>query len=359
MKSKTAFAVVCFCVLSILSVFPCLVTPGFAAEQYTIKFNWEIGAGKSQCTVWPYKPGGRFEYLVKKYTDGRVKLDIKEGLIGTTESLIGVADGRVDMGTQITAFGSGTYPIIDWGGMPGLITNGPGVGYEWAEALLDPRMQKVLETATRPKGFIILGGNPALAGDAIFGKKAIRTLEDFKGQKIRGGGVIMTKELEAFGAKAVSISAAEVEEALIRGTVDAVHTTLNFGLEHRFFDICPFISIWPFSQPFPVINAVNAKKFDSLPKDIQDGLRAASAQLTREIGGVCDQMELTYKIWADSSKAKLVYADPAEVKIAAQRMIPVIEFWLKLAGPEGKEALRIACEYGTGPGVALIKDLVK
>jgi TRAP-type C4-dicarboxylate transport system substrate-binding protein len=296
---------------------------------------------------------------VNQYTKGRVKLDIKEGLIGPTESLLAISDGRVDMGGQLTALCSGTFPLLDFGAMPGFITTGPGVGYEWAAALLDPRMQKILEDYTRPKGFIILGASPALAANAIYGNKPIRTLDDFKGQKIRGGGVIMTKELEAFGAKAVSISTAEVEQALIRGTVDAVHTTLNFGQEHRFFEIVKYINIWPFSQPYAMLISINAKKFDALPKDLQNGLRAAGRQITWEIASVCEQQEKTYTIWAEASKAKVIYAEPGEVKKAADRMVPVIKFWLKIAGPQAPEVLRIAAEYATGPAVSQVKELVK
>jgi len=333
--------------------------PATKAAPTTFKFNWEIAAGKTQCTVWPFRPNGRFSHLLDTHTKGRLKLDVKEGLIGPTESILAVGDGRVDMGTQIAAFSSGTYPLLDWGGVPGLITSGPAVGYEWAEALLDPRMMKLLESYTRPKGFLVLGGAPALSGNSIWGKKPIRTLEDFKGQKIRGAGLIMTKELEAFGASAVSISVAEVEEALIRGTVDAVHTSLNFGSEHRFFDVVNYVSIWPFTQPYPVLIAVNAKKFDSLPKDLQNGLRSASAQMTREVAAVCEQMEITYRLWAESSKAKVVYADPAEVPKAAERLVPVIQLWLKMAGPMGPDVLRVAAEYGTGPTLALVKALIK
>lgn len=346
--------------LAALLAGPFLATFGYAADVYTLKFNWEIAAGKTQCTVWPYAPGGRFEKLVTQHTKGAVKLDIKEGLIGPTESLMAISDGRVDMGGQLTALASATYPLIDFGAMPGFITTGPGVGYEWAGALLDPRMKKIMEEYSRPKGFIILGASPALAANAIYGNKPIKTLADFKGKKIRGGGVILTKELEAFGAKAVSISTAEVEEALMRGTVDAVHTTLNFGQEHRFFEVTKYINIWPFSQPYAMLISINAKKFDSLPKKIQEGLRAAGEQITWEIASVCEQQEKTYTIWAESSKsAEVVYADPAEVKKAAERMVPVIEFWLKMAGPQGAEVLRIAADYATGPSVPQVKALIK
>jgi TRAP-type C4-dicarboxylate transport system substrate-binding protein len=336
-----------------------LTTSSYAADVYTLKFNWEIAAGKTQCTVWPYAPGGRFEKLVTQHTKGAVKLDIKEGLIGPTESLMAISDGRVDMGGQLTALASATYPLVDFGAMPGFITTGPGVGYEWAAALLDPRMKKIMEKYSRSKGFIILGASPALAANAIYGNKRIQTLADFKGTKIRGGGVILTKELEAFGAKAVSISTAEVEEALMRGTVDAVHTTLNFGQEHRFFEICKYINIWPFSQPYAMLIAINAKKFDSLPQEVQQGLRAAGEQITWEIASVCEQQVYTYNIWAESSKAEVVYADPEDVKKAAERMVPVIQFWLKMAGPEGAEVLRIAADYATGPAVSQVKALVK
>jgi TRAP-type transport system periplasmic protein len=352
------------CVIVIVCVMMVPLSLAFAqpageTKPITLKFNWEIASGKSMSVVWPFRPGGRFHQILDGHTGGKLKLDIKEGLVGPTESILAVGDGRVDIGTQITAFCSGTYPLLDWGGLPGFITSGPAVGYEWTEAMLDPRMVELLERYTRPKGFVIVGALPSLSSNSIWGKKPIRTLEDFKGQKIRGAGVFATKELEAFGAKAVSISVAEVEEALIRGTVDAVHTSLNYGCEHRFFDIVNYVSIWPFTQPYPIVLAINTKAYDALPRDLQEGLRAAGAQMSREISSVCEQMEITYRLWAESSKAKVVYAEPSDVAKAADRLVPVIEMWLKVAGQEGPELLRIASEYATGPTLIHVKELVR
>jgi hypothetical protein len=53
---------------------------GAPAKPVTLSFNWEGAYGRANCLVWPFRPGGSFEQLVTKHTNGMVKLDIKEKL---------------------------------------------------------------------------------------------------------------------------------------------------------------------------------------------------------------------------------------------------------------------------------------
>ena len=88
------------------------------AAPTTITFNWEGAYGRQNILVWPFRPGGRFEQLVTQHTGGTVKLDIKEKLFGIMDSAYAIGDGRVMMGTQSVPAASGTYPLLDFGGIP-------------------------------------------------------------------------------------------------------------------------------------------------------------------------------------------------------------------------------------------------
>ena len=109
------------------------------AAPTTLSFNWEGAYGRGNILVWPFRPGGRYEQLVTQYTNGTVKLDIKEKLFSIMDSAFAVGDGRVLMGTQSIAAASGTYPLLDFGGIPGLFSEIPNGATEYANALLDPR----------------------------------------------------------------------------------------------------------------------------------------------------------------------------------------------------------------------------
>lgn len=364
-KKLVGFAV---CLLGFLgfSMIPALAqstpakgAPAKTGAPITLTFNWEGAYGRANCLVWPFRPGGSFEHLVTKYTNGMVKLDIKEKLYGIMESAFAIGDGRIQMGTQSIPAATGTYPLLDFGGIPGLFADPPQGAYQWAEAFLDPKMMEIWDKYSRPAGFKILGASISSANNALWGNKAIKTLEDFKGVKTRTSGRTQTSALKTLGGSPITLSMAEVEDALYRGTVDAICTSKNFGAERGLIDLCKFTSVWPVTPVFAQFIAVNAKVWDKLPPSAQQGLLRAGAEVTREMAPVVEQMEISYTLWIRASKCQLITPEPTEVKKAMELMRPVVKEWLDTVGPHGKDVLRAALHYANGPSVPFISDMAK
>ena len=330
-----------------------------AQSPTTLTFNWEAAYGRANILVWPFRPGGRYEMLVNQHTNGSVKLDIKEKLFGIMDSAFAVGDGRVMMGTQSIPAASGTYPLMDFGGIPGLFSPMPNGAVEYANAFLDPKMMAVFDKYTEKAGFKVIGAAISLANDALWGKKPIRTLEDFKGVKMRAAGRTQTAALRALGGSPVTLSMAEIEEAFSRGTVDAITSSRSFGAERGLTAMASHVSVWPVTPIFAQFIAVNNKAWDKLSQQQKSGLLAASAQLTREMPLALEQMDVTYNLWIRSAKTELVYPDEAEVKKAMSRMQPVVNDWLQTAGPLGKDALRIAVQHAKGPSADFARSMVK
>lgn len=342
-----------------VSVFAPPAAQAQTAAPTTLTFNWEGAYGRQNVLVWPFRPGGRFEQLVTEHTGGTVKLDIKEKLFGIMDSAYAIGDGRVMMGTQSIPAASGTYPLLDFGGIPGLFAAMPLGATEYANALLDPKMMAVLDKFTQPAGFKILGASISLANDALWGNKPIRTVADFKGVKMRASGRTQTSALRALGGSPLTLSMAEIEEALSRGTVDAITTSKSFGAERGLSPMAKYISVWPITPIFPQIIAINIKAWDRLNPQQQAGLQRAAAQLTREVAMAVEQMTYTYDLWIRSTKSELVVPDEAEVRKAMTLMQPVVKEWLDTAGPLGREVLSIAATHATGPSVGFIRDMAK
>jgi TRAP-type C4-dicarboxylate transport system substrate-binding protein len=328
-------------------------------KPVTLTFNWEGAYGRANCLVWPFRPGGSFEQLVTKHTDGLVKLDIKEKLYGIMESAFAIGDGRIQAGTQSIPAATGTYPLLDFGGIPGFFADPPQGAYQWAEAFVDPKMMAVWDKYSKPAGFKILGAAISLANNTLYGNKAIKTLADFKGVKARTSGRTQTSALKALGGSPITLSMAEVEDALYRGTVDAITTSKNFGAERGLLDLCKFASVWPVTPVFSQFIAVNTKVWDKLDPFLQEGLVKAGAQLTREMAPVVEQMEVSYTLWIRGSKCQLILPEQPEVKKAMELMRPVVKEWLDTAGPYGKEVLRVAGAYANGPSAGFIAEMAK
>lgn len=323
----------------------------------TLSFNWEGAYGRANILVWPFRPSGRFEQLVTQHTDGTVKLDIKDKLFGLMDSAYAIGDGRVQMGTQSIPAASGTYPLLDFGGIPGLFSAMPEGATEFGNALLDPRMMAVMDKYTRPAGFKVIGSAISLANNALWGNKPIRTLADFKGVKMRASGRTQTSALRELGGSPLTLSMAEIEQALSRGTVDAITTSKSFGAERGLTQLAKYVSIWPITPIFGQIIAVNFKTWDGLPQAQKDGLSRAAAQLTREMPLAIEQMDISYTLWIRSSKTEMITPDEAEVSKAMALMQPVVKEWLDTAGPHGKEVLRIAAEHARGPSAGFVKSM--
>ena len=345
---------------AVLAACSILALPAAQAQSpTTLSFNWEAAYGRANILVWPFRPGGRYEMLVNQHTNGSVKLDIKEKLFGIMDSAFAIGDGRVQMGTQSVPAASGTYPLMDFGGIPGLFSPMPNGAVEYANAFLDPKMMAVFDQYTKQAGFKVIGAAISLANDSLWGNKPIRTLADFKGVKMRASGRTQTAALRALGGSPVTLSVAEIEEALSRGTVDAITTSRSFGAERGLTSMVKYVSVWPVTPIFPQFIAVNQKAWDKLSQQQKNGLLAASAQLTREMPLALEQMDTTYNLWIRSANTELVYPDPAEVQKAMNQMQPVVKDWMETAGPLGRDVLRIATQYAKGPSAAFVRSMVK
>ena len=344
---------------SVLSIPAATAQSSKPAAPTTLSFNWEAASGRANILVWPFRPGGRYEQLVTQHTNGTVKLDIKEKLFGTMDSVFAIGDGRVMMGTQLVSAATGTYPLLDFGGIPGLFSEIPNGTSEWAEAFLDPKMMAVWDNYSRPAGFKILGSAISLANNALWGNKPIKTLADFKGVKMRASGRTQTSTLRSLGGSPLTLSMTEIDEALNRGTVDAITTSKSFGAERGLTQLAKHVSIWPITPIFPMFVVINFKAWDKLTPQQKNGLMRASAQLTREMPTVLEQMDISYSLWIRSTKTEMVIPDDAEVRKAMDLMQPVVKEWLDTAGPHGKDVLRIAANHAKGPSAGFIRDMVK
>lgn len=329
------------------------------ASPTTLSFNWEGAYGRTNILVWPFRPGGRYEQLIAEHTNGTIKLDIKDKLFGLMDSAYAIGDGRVLMGTQSIPAASGTYPLLDFGGIPGFFSEMPAGATEFASAFLDPKMMAVWDNYSKQAGFKIVGTAISLANNSLWGNKPIRTLADFKGVKMRASGRTQTSALRAIGGSPLTLSMAEIEEALSRGTVDAITTSKSFGAERGLMQLAKYVSIWPITPIFAQFIAINIKAWEKLDQAQKDGILRASAILTREMATTIEQMDLTYTLWIRSTKTEVITPADGEVKKAMEMMQPVVKEWLDTAGPYGKDVLRIGSQYAKGPSVGFIRDMTK
>lgn len=107
--------------------------------------------------------------------------------------------------------------------------------------------------------------------NALFMKTEITSLDDLKGMKIRSVGPIHANWLETFGAAPQTLSSAEYNEALNRGTIDGV---IQGWTGMRTFKSFPLVN-QAYSIPagtIPFLLLMNERKWNSLPAATQEAV---------------------------------------------------------------------------------------
>jgi TRAP-type C4-dicarboxylate transport system substrate-binding protein len=99
----------------------------------------------------------------------------------------------------------------------------------------------------------------------IFSKKPIRKLADMKGMKIRS---VASKILDGLGATTVKVSSGEMYEALERGVVDGISTSITGAIAWKIHDISKYFWNGNLAM-YPMCGFMNKKKWDSLPDGIK------------------------------------------------------------------------------------------
>ena len=98
----------------------------------------------------------------------------------------------------------------------------------------------------------------------------IKTVEDFKGKKLRGMGYYDSLAFQEIGAKGMSIPWTEAFLAVQRGVVDGLNCGIPSFESLGFWEYCKFFHTWPIhGTGCSAFAIMNGDLFDGLPPDIK------------------------------------------------------------------------------------------
>jgi len=145
-------------------------------------------------------------------------------------------------------------------------------------AMISPGVKKILDKDFENKGVKILFWMD-YGYSALIGKKPIRTLEEFKGKRIRVFGEISAEFIKSLGGAPLFLSVGEIYMALQRGTIDGVLTSTCSVDERKFWEVAKYftlIKVGEFQDQPAVL--MNLKKYQELPPDLQKLVIDASSE---------------------------------------------------------------------------------
>ena len=216
---------------------------------------------------------------VEEMSGGRMKVETHgEGEITPPASTFeSVRDGVIDAAMNTPAWQKGIYPAGD------LFYTLPGGVTETLDLLVWAYTDGAkLQQEMYGNNVIVfpLGITPP---ETIWSTKEIKTLEDFKGLKMRSSGLCM-ELFTKMGVSVVQLPGGEVVPALRRGVIDAAEfafPSMDEGL--GIHEVAKFVIVPPIhmgSNMFQLF--INPKKWNELPADLKAVVKNAAAAATIE-----------------------------------------------------------------------------
>ncbi|HZO00855.1 MAG TPA: TRAP transporter substrate-binding protein [Burkholderiales bacterium] len=232
-------------------------------------------------------------------------------------------DGVVDLIFHLPGFSPGRFPGMEGTELP--FTNvGVSAGqspaiFEWANRWLRD---------SEFKGIRILSIHATDASILHTRERAIRTLEDFKGAKLRVPGRFVGEAAKALGATPVGIPLPGVYEALARGQVDGMFINWAIMPAYRFHEVTKHHMETPVYQS-ALMTLMSQRSYDKLPVDLKKAIDDNSGlEYTKHIGKVWDGLTEGAKKQTRDAGNNVFTLSEAEQKRWADTVRPVYGVWV-------------------------------
>lgn len=163
--------------------------------------------------------GGLHKFFdeVAKATEGRVKIEPTAQALGAPPRQMQLAvDGIADVAWGLHGYTPGTYPLSELAELPFLTKSAE------ANSVAYWRVFKAMfeKTGMHPPGVHTLALHVHTAGHVYTNKKVIRSLDDFKGLRLRTANTIVTDAFRMFGATPLPMPVSQLRDALSKGVAD-------------------------------------------------------------------------------------------------------------------------------------------
>ena len=204
-----------------------------------------------------------FAKEIEKRTDGKVRVTTFPGgtLTKAPQCYDGVVKGISDLGNSCFAYTRGRFPVMAAVDLPMGYPSGTvatRVAHEFAKSVNPEELQDV-------KVLYIHAHGPGL----LHTKKPVRTLEDFKGMKIRCTG-LAAKVVEALGGVPVAMPQGDTYEALQKGVVEGTFSPIEVLKGWKQAEVIKYTTeCFSVGYTTAMFVVMNKAKWNSLPADVK------------------------------------------------------------------------------------------
>ena len=308
-----------------------------AQAQTTVTFSSWVPP-THHLTIWQQNWAAE----VEKATGGRVKFQsLPKAPAAPPGTFDAVKDGLVDMSYVTASYTPSRYILPYMAELPGA-----GATAEINSVAFSRIHWKYFQKVGEYKGVHLLAVWTHGPGQ-MFTKKPIKTLDDFKGQKIRTGGGIAEQVAAALGGAPFFKPAPESYELLNSGVADGVFFPFESIVSFKLDKVIGQATVFPgglYSSAFGFF--MNEDKWAKIPKEDQDIInKFAGEYAARSNGQSWDRAD---QVGIDALKAAGANIVPASAAMQAEvkkRSDPIIEDWIKKASAKLPNARQILAEF--------------
>lgn len=294
-------------VLVVLVMMFSLVSYGAAQAEFVIKISLDEKAGGPRAVAIE-----SFKELVEERSNGRIEVvNYLDGVLGgNRETIEGVQLGTMEIGWPSNAPLTAWIPSLNLFELAFLFKNP-----EHQSAVLESDIAMDFEKELSEKGFHLMGVGTVGLRHIMTTEKAINSIEDLKGLKIR----LMENPahldaFEAFGASPLPMAYAELYTALETGTIDGAEAANSNYYDKKFYEVAPNWAMvgWMYLVS-PMI--MNKAFYEKLPEDLQKIVDDTAREIIRVERG----------LYKKADEAKLVLLKEWGIKITTPDRAPFVE----------------------------------
>ena len=282
---------------------------------------------------------------VEKRTEGRVKVQYYPGQTLTTakQTYDAVTDGIADIGFSLFAYTRGRFPVIGTVDLPLGYPSGT-VATEVINAVYEKFKPKELDDV---KVIYLHAHGPGMIHTK---DKAVRTLEDLKGLKLRGTGY-SAEMIRALGATPVPMPMPESYQSLQKGVVDGGAFPAETNKGWKLGEVVKYATYCyetAYTTGFYVV--MNKDKWNSIPANDQAIIDAINKEWIGKHGQAWDNSDVT-GIRFFLQQGNIIYGlEAKEAQRWADAVEPVVSGYQKTLDEKGFDGKAI---------IGFIQDILK
>jgi TRAP-type C4-dicarboxylate transport system substrate-binding protein len=331
MRQKLAFVFVGIFMASLLAV---VWTPSPAAAE-AIQLNY---ANFPPAPTFPCVQMERWKTEVEKRTNGKVAVKTFPGgtLLDAKNMMDGVIAGTADIGCLCMAYQPGRF----------MITNATSLPLNIPDSLVGSLVLWDLYQKYNPEAFskVKVLTMFTTAPSNIMSTVAIRNLDELKGVPLRASGGA-AQILKYWGANPVGMPMPETPEALQKGVVKGLFSSLEVMKDFKFAELCGYITVTD-AVVYPFAVVMNMDSWNKLPPDVQKVFDDMALEQCKWTGEYMDGHVKESVAWSKKNHNVEVITLSADEKAKWDKLLePITSQWIEDAKSKGV------------PGDAIVTDI--